>query len=94
MPTDTLDVAELRSRIPTWPHIPRIFTRPSHLGFVIAAKPRFSSPGRFCREGSIPIARSTSGLAQVTCGYEIGVKILILWESVGNARRFGACLIS
>jgi hypothetical protein len=77
MPFNTLDVAEVRSRIPTWHHITRIFTRPSHLGFVIAAKPCFLSPGRCCRVGSIPIARSILRQRQATQGYKIGVKTLI-----------------
>jgi hypothetical protein len=40
--------------------------------------------------GSIPIARSTSRLAS---GYEIGVNTLMLWESVGNGRRFDVGLV-
>jgi len=44
--------------------------------------------------GSIPIARSTLRQRQATQGYKIAVKTLIPWESVGNARRIGACLIS
>jgi hypothetical protein len=43
----------------TWPHVPRKFTRQSHLAFAIAAKRLFSSPGNARRVGSIPIARST-----------------------------------
>jgi hypothetical protein len=47
-----------RSGIPTWPHIPRKFTRPSHLGFAIAPNHLFLRPGAVARVGSIPIARS------------------------------------
>jgi hypothetical protein len=46
-------------RSPTWPHIPRKFTRPSHLGSAFAPNCLFSSPGSGARVGSIPIARST-----------------------------------
>ena len=46
-------------RSPTWPHIPRKFTRQSHLGFVVAPNRLFSSFGVVARVGSIPIARST-----------------------------------
>jgi hypothetical protein len=53
-----------RRRIPTWPHIPRKFTRPSHLGFAIAPNRSFSRPGGTARVGSIPIARSTSRIDQ------------------------------
>jgi len=45
--------------IPTWLHIPRKFTRPSHLGSVIAPNCLFSSRRGAARVGSIPIARST-----------------------------------
>ena len=58
MSSDTLEVAEVRSRIPTWPHIPRNFTRQSHLGSAIAPNYLFSGSGRAARAGSIPIARS------------------------------------
>jgi len=37
--------------------------------------------------GPIPIARSTLRQRQATQGYEIGVKTLIRWESLGNRRR-------
>jgi hypothetical protein len=45
-------------RSPTWPRIPRKFTRQSHLGFVVAPNRLFSSSGVAARVGSIPIARS------------------------------------
>src|SRR5450631_4777089 len=44
--------------IPTWPHIPRKFTRPSHLGCVAAPNRLFLGSGSASRVGSIPIARS------------------------------------
>ena len=44
--------------------------------------------------GSIPIARFTSGIGQVTWGYQIGVSTLILWETVGNGRRGGDGLMA
>jgi hypothetical protein len=81
-----------RRRIPTWPHIPRKFTRPSHLGFAIAPIRLFSRPGSDARVGSIPIARSTPRQRQAMQGYKIGVNTLILWESTGNTRRFGGLL--
>ena len=43
--------------------------------------------------GSIPIARSHSQATPDHAGLQDGFKKLILWESVGNARRLGACLI-
>src|SRR5216684_6410063 len=46
-------------RSPTWPHIPRKFTRQSHLASANAPKRLFSRPGSASRVGSIPIARST-----------------------------------
>jgi hypothetical protein len=49
--------------IPTWPQIPRKFTRPSHLGLGAGPNPLFSSLRSIGRVGSIPIARSTSRLA-------------------------------
>ena len=52
----TTDVS-LRS--PTWPQIPRKFTRPSHLGPAIASNRLFLRSGSASRVGSIPIARST-----------------------------------
>ena len=55
-------------RSPTWPHIPRKFTRPSHLGSVIAPNCLFSSPRGAARVGSIPIARSTLRLASGRAG--------------------------
>jgi hypothetical protein len=57
MPRSTTGVTTVRSRIPTWPHIPRIFTRPSHFGFVVATNPLFSRSGRAFRVYTIPIAR-------------------------------------
>jgi hypothetical protein len=54
----SLSPAFTRLRIPTWPHVPRKFTRPSHLGFAIAPNRLFSRPGSGTRVGSIPIARS------------------------------------
>ena len=45
-------------RSPTWPHIPRKFTSPSHLRSAIAPNRLFSSSERGARVGSIPIARS------------------------------------
>jgi hypothetical protein len=72
-----------RRRIPTWPHIPRKFTRPSHLGFAVAPNRLFSRSGSGARVGSIPIARSTLRQRQATQGYNIRVKALIRWESLG-----------
>jgi len=46
-------------RSPTLPHIPRKFTRQSHLASAFVPKRLFSSAGRAARVGSIPIARST-----------------------------------
>jgi len=45
--------------IPTWPHIPGKFTRPSHLNFAAAPNSLFSGSGSATRVGSIPIVRST-----------------------------------
>jgi hypothetical protein len=44
----------------TWPHIPRKFTRQSHLAFAIGLNRLFYRLGSSARLGSIPIARSTS----------------------------------
>jgi hypothetical protein len=66
-PTSPSDVS-LRS--PTWPHIPRKFTRPSHVAFTIVPNRLFSRSGTAFRVGSIPIARSTSRLAS---GY-VGIR--------------------
>jgi hypothetical protein len=42
--------------------------------------------------GSIPIARSTLRQRQATQGYEIGVKTLIRWESLGKSTLRGAAV--
>jgi hypothetical protein len=60
----------------------------------VARNALFSSPESVDRVGSIPIARSTLRQRQATQGYEIRVNTLILWESVGNGRRFGGGLVS
>jgi hypothetical protein len=44
--------------IPTWPYIPRNFTRPSHLSIDATRNLEFYSSGSVSRVGSIPIARS------------------------------------
>jgi hypothetical protein len=44
----------------TWPHIPRQFTRQSHLASVTAPNRLLPRLGSAVRVGSIPIARSTS----------------------------------
>ena len=44
--------------------------------------------------GSIPIARSTLKQRQATQGYNIGVKKLIRWESLGKATPRGGGLIA
>src|SRR5216684_760978 len=59
MPPSTSEVKTVCARIPTWPHIPRKFTRQSHLASAIAPNYLFSSPGGGDRVGSISIARST-----------------------------------
>jgi hypothetical protein len=79
-------------RILTWPHIPRKFTRYSHLSSAFAPNRLFSSLGSAARVGSIPIARSILRQRQATQGYKIGVKTLIRWDSLGNRRRRGAAV--
>jgi hypothetical protein len=86
--------ADVSLRCLTWPHIPRKFTRPSHVESVIAPNRLFCSSGNAARVGSIPIARSTLRQRQATQGYRIGINTLIRWESLGNIRRSGAFPIS
>ena len=57
------------------------------MALALARNRLFSSSGSAFPVDSIPIARSTSRLAKITLGYEIGVKTLILWESLGNAAK-------
>src|ERR1035438_10931458 len=42
----------------TWAHVPRKFTRPSHLGSAIPPNRSFPGSGGAAPVGSIPIARS------------------------------------
>jgi hypothetical protein len=53
---------------PAWPHVPRKFTRLSHLRFAVARDCLFSSSGNNARVGSVPIARATSRLASGPVG--------------------------
>jgi hypothetical protein len=93
-PLDPSEGAAVGSRIPTWPYIPRKFTRQSHLASAIAPNYLFSSFRGPARVGSIPIARSTPRQRQATQGYKIGVKTLIRWQSLGNRRRGGGGLMA
>jgi hypothetical protein len=68
MPPSTSEVKRVCARIPTLSHIPRKFTRPSHLGSAVAPNRSFSSPESVSRVGSIPIARSTSRRASRPVG--------------------------
>jgi hypothetical protein len=52
----------------TWPHIPRKFTRQSHLVLAFAPNRLFQRPGTAFPVGSIPIIRSTSRLASGPVG--------------------------
>ena len=55
--------AGIGSRILTWSHVPRKFTRLSHLSVGVTRNPVFSSFRSGAPVGSIPIARSTLRLA-------------------------------
>ena len=52
--------AGIGSRILTWSHVPRKFTRLSHLSVGVTRNPVFSSFRSGAPVGSIPIARSTA----------------------------------
>jgi hypothetical protein len=82
------------SRSPTLSLETRKFARQSHAPVQVSRNAAFYRLLTAVRLGSIPIARSTSRIGQVTWGYEIGVNTLILWESVGNGRLGGGGLMA